>query len=312
MVPVAADTDRLKGLTLGLGAILFWGLSFIATKLALAELTPMAVVLGRTAVAVAFLLTVALVRGIRPRVPRSCWLSVAIAGVLGVFLHQIIQAHALTVTTAVRTGWLVAVIPLWSAILARLFLRERLSWARSLGLGVGFGGAALLITGGNLAEFTGLPSTRGDLLVLATTLNWAVYTVQGRRLVADMGALPATTAVFTVGLLVLLPFAPGAHPVQQFSAVSSRALLAVLFLGVGCSGLAYLLWYAALERASAVAVSATLYIQPMVTLLGGIVLLGEPVAGTTLSGGLLVLAGVYLVQRPAPPDAGARSAVDHA
>jgi len=139
--------NQLTGLTLGLGAILFWGFSFVGTKLALSEISPIAVVVGRTAVGAAFLLVLMLAQRRALRVPRSCWGAVALAGFLGVFVHNGVQAHALTVTTAVRTGWLVAVVPLWSAILARLFLGEGLSWVRCAGLGVGFGGAALLITG---------------------------------------------------------------------------------------------------------------------------------------------------------------------
>lgn len=306
---MAVLPDRLKGLSLGLGAILFWGFSFVATKLALAELSPMAVVLGRSSIAAAFLLVLMFLRGRLPRVPRSCWKSVALAGFLGVFLHLVVQAHALTVTTAVRTGWLVAVIPLWSAILARLFLGEGLGWVRCAGLAVGFGGAALLITGGELAGLMSLPSSKGDLLILATTLNWAIYTVQGRHLLGRMGALPATTAVLLTGLVLLLPFGLGESLWSQYASASRGAILAVLFLGVGCSGLAYLLWYAALERSSAVSVAAALYVQPLVTLFGATVLLHEPVVGTTVSGGLLVLAGVYLVQRAAL--APARNGVDH-
>ena len=128
-----ARSEARGGVLLGLGAILFWGASFVATKLALAELSPMAVVLGRSAVGGVFLLAVMLSQRRLPRVPRSCWRSVVIAGFLGVTLHQGVQAHALTVTTAARTGWLVAAVPLWSAILAWVFLRERLGRLRAVG-----------------------------------------------------------------------------------------------------------------------------------------------------------------------------------
>lgn len=292
--------NRITAISLGLGAVLLWGFSFVATKLALVDLSPVAVVLGRSSIAAAFLLVLMLLRGRLPRVPRSCWKSVALAGFLGVFVHLGVQAHALTVTTAVRSGWLTAIVPLWSAILARLFLHEDLGWTRCVGLAVGLGGAALLISGGELTGLMSLPSTKGDLLILATTLNWAIYTVQGRYLLGRMGALPATTAVLVAGLVLLLPFGVGEGLWSQYAEASRTTTLAVIFLGVGCSGLAYLLWYAALERSSAVSVAAALYVQPLVTLFGGTVLLHEPATGTTLTGGLLVLGGVYLAQRTGP------------
>jgi len=96
---------------------------------------------------------------------------------------------------------------------------------------------------------------------------------------------------------MLLPLTAGEQLWTQYSSASSLTIATVLFLGVGCSGVAYLLWYAALERSSAASVAAALYAQPLVTLAGGTMLLGEAVTGTTLWGGVLVLVGVYLVQK---------------
>jgi drug/metabolite transporter (DMT)-like permease len=77
------------------------------------------------------------------------------------------------------------------------------------------------------------------------------------------------------------------------------ALAAVVFLGIGCSGLGYLLWYSALERLDTARVAVFLYIEPLVTLATAVALLGETVHATTVLGGLIVLAGVFLVQRGA-------------
>jgi drug/metabolite transporter (DMT)-like permease len=73
----------------------------------------------------------------------------------------------------------------------------------------------------------------------------------------------------------------------------------VLFLGIGCSGLGYLFWYAALEKLETSRVAAFLYLEPLVTLATAVALLGEPVQAPTIAGGLLVLGGVFLVQSAA-------------
>jgi drug/metabolite transporter (DMT)-like permease len=70
----------------------------------------------------------------------------------------------------------------------------------------------------------------------------------------------------------------------------------VLFLGIACSGLGYLLWYRALERVEASRVATLLYLEPLVTMAAAVILLGEPVRAVTVVGGLLVLAGVARVQ----------------
>ena len=78
--------------------------------------------------------------------------------------------------------------------------------------------------------------------------------------------------------------------------MSSTSVIAIVFLGVGCSGLGYLFWYAALERIDASQVAAFLYLEPLVTLMAAVTLLGESVTVSTILGGVLVLAGVLVVQ----------------
>ena len=86
---------------------------------------------------------------------------------------------------------------------------------------------------------------------------------------------------------------------------SSTSVIAIVFLGVGCSGLGYLFWYAALERIEASQVAAFLYLEPLVTLVAAVALLDEPVVASTVLGGVLVLVGVLTVQTAKsrePPD----------
>ena len=94
-------------------AVVLWGLSFVATKMALAELSPMAVVIAG-------------LRGRSLRPPVGLWPRLLLAGFLGVFLHMLLQTWGLTMTTAVRTGWLIGIIPVWSALLALVVLGEGL------------------------------------------------------------------------------------------------------------------------------------------------------------------------------------------
>ena len=154
-------TPRTIGLLLGLGAVALWGLSFVATRVALQELTPMAVVLGRTGLGVLGLLVVMAIRGQRWAIPRSIWPMLFVVGGLGVFLHQLLHVYGLSLTTAIRTGWLIGIIPKWSALLALLFLGERLGALRAVGLLVGLGGVMVLLTGGQAGSVLQLPQTRG-------------------------------------------------------------------------------------------------------------------------------------------------------
>jgi drug/metabolite transporter (DMT)-like permease len=279
-------------------AVVFWGLSFVATKAALRELSPITLVATRFALGVALLLVLLRARGFPVLPPRELWGSLALMGFVGVFVHQMLQSFALTMTGAISAGWLIGLTPLWSAVLSAWLLRERFLPAKLAGLALGFAGAALVVTRGQLgAALLALPATKGDLLILASTLNWAVYSVLGHPVLKRLGATRATAGALLLGWLMLLPLFLARAGWREYAHLSGVGWGAVLFLGIACSGLGYLFWYGALEKVPATAVSALLYLEPLVTLAAGVALLGERVHLTTMVGGLLVLAGVFLVER---------------
>ncbi|MFI5370502.1 MAG: DMT family transporter [Candidatus Eisenbacteria bacterium] len=279
-------------------AIVFWGISFVATKAALRELPPIALITTRFVMGTVLLHVMLAARGEPLAPPRRYWRSLALMGFIGVFVHMLLQSYALTRTTAVRTGWLIGLIPIWSALLSVVFLRERLGPVKLVGLALGFLGAAVVVTRGRFdASLFALPSTTGDLLILISTLNWAIYTVLGHGTIRAIGSARATAAVMAAGTLMLLPLYVATAGWRPLVHLSPTGIIAVVFLGLGCSGLAYLWWYAALERVEASKVAAFLYLEPLVTLAAAVAWLHEEVGLATVLGGLIVLAGVALVQR---------------
>ncbi len=278
-------------------AVVLWGVSFVATKAAVAEVSPFTVVFTRAGLGTLVLVAILALRRQSPWPPRDALAALAGLGFVGVAFHQLLQAWALTLTSAVNTGWLIALIPLWSALLAAAFLREPFGARKVTGLLAGFAGAVLVVSRGRLGRASlALPSTRGDLLVLASTVNWAVYTVIGHRTIRRLGPTRATAGVMMLGWLLLAPPFLAWGGFGEYGRLSASGWGALLFLGVACSGLGYLLWIGALERVEVSRVAALLYLEPMATLGAAVLLLGEPVGLATVAGGLVILGGVYLVQ----------------
>lgn len=281
-----------------LAAIAMWGVSFVATKAALAEVSPITLIFTRFALGLVVLLLILTIRREPLILPRNSWPMLVLMGFVGIFIHQMLQAHALTVTTAVRTGWLIGLTPIWSAVLAAVFLRENFDFRKTLGLFLGAIGAIVVISRGDIsARIFALPETRADLLILVSTVTWAVYTILGQSTLKHLGSARTTTATIFAGWAMMIPFFVGRTGWKEYQHLSSTTIAAIIFLGVGCSGLGYLFWYAALERLEASQVAAFLYLEPMITLLAAVVLLGESVAPTTIVGGIMVLLGVLTVQR---------------
>lgn len=281
-----------------LAAVVFWGLSFVATKAAVAEISPLALIFARTSLGTALLVLILALRGQSVIPPRGDWGALALMGFVGVAFHQMLQAYALTLTTAVHCGWLIGLTPVWSALLSAWMLRERFGPAKVLGLAAGFGGAVIVVSRGQLGPgLLALPTTRGDLLILASTVNWALYSVLGHPVLRRLGPTRATAGALSWGgLMLAAPFA-GAGSWSDYARLTPTGGGAVLFLGIACSGLGYLFWYGALERIEASRVASLLYLEPLVTLGAAASLLGEPVRLSTLLGGALLLGGVFLVQR---------------
>jgi drug/metabolite transporter (DMT)-like permease len=288
----------MRPLTGAFLAVVLWSLSFVATKTALREITPTTLVATRFGIGVLVLLLHLAWRRLPLPSSLSVWARLAAMGSVGIFLHQLIQATGLTLTSAMNTGWLIGLTPVWSAVLAAVLLGERFGRLQVAGLGIGFAGTVLVISGGAPpGGLASLPSTRGDLLVLASTLTWAIYTIMGRQTLHGIGSARATAGAMLCGWLMLLPLFAVSTGWRDLAALSGPGWGAVLFLGIGCSGLGYLMWYAALEKVEATRVASLLYLEPVMTCAAAWLWLDEPVRAVTVAGGLLVLCGVALVQK---------------
>ncbi len=285
-------------------AVVFWGVSFVATKAVVRELAPAALIFARATMGTLLLAAMLIVRRERVLPPRAALPALALMGFVGVAFHQLLQAYALTLTSAVNAGWLIGLIPVWSALLAAALGRERFGAGKVLGLAVGFAGAVLVVTRGRLArDVLALPSTRGDLLLLASTVNWAVYSLLGHATIRALGPTRATAGAMLLGSLMLLPAFAASGGLSAYAGLSPAGLGALVFLGVAASGLGYLFWYAALERIETSRVAALLYLEPLVTLGAAAVLLAEPVGLVTVAGGALVVGAAVFASAREPRSA---------
>jgi drug/metabolite transporter (DMT)-like permease len=273
-------------------AVIFWGISFVATKAALREVSPITLIFMRFAIGA--LLLIAIVRRLPPR---DALPQLALMGFLGVFVHQSLQANALTMTTATHTGWLIGVTPIWSAVLSAIVFHERFGLWKIVGLAGGFAGALLVITRGEFdSRVLALPSTRGDLLILISTVNWAVYSVIGHSTIKRLGPRVATSGAMLIGVVMLAPFFVARAGWREIPHLTPIGWLAVLFLAIGCSALGYLFWYGALEHIEVSRVASLLYLEPLITFATAIVLLHETISATAVIGGLVVLGSVAVAQ----------------
>lgn len=278
--------------------VVVWGASFIATKVALRDLSPVTLVWMRFGIGV-------LILGIATAARRQFALParnelgyLALLGFLGITLHQWLQSTGLQTAQATTTGWIIASIPVFMALFGWGFLKEKLKRMQIAGIALSALGVLMVVSKGNLSGLTtGKFGTIGDFLILLSAPNWAVFSILSRR---GLQQHPATRMMFYVmgfgWLFSTLLFFTGPG-IGEIGRMSSDGWLAMGFLGVIVSGLAYITWYDALKVIPASQIGAFLYLEPVVTMLLAAGMLGEPLLLTSALGGGLILLGVWMVNR---------------
>jgi drug/metabolite transporter (DMT)-like permease len=279
-------------------AVIVWGASFVATKISLRYISAVTVVWLRFAIGFTILGAAVYLREQFAFPTRKELFYFATLGLLGITFHQWLQSTGLITAQATTTAWIVATTPIFMALLGWLLLNEKLGWVNWGGIVIAAVGVLLVVSRGDLAAFsTGKFGTPGDFLILISAPNWAVFSVLSRRGLQDHPAARMMFYVMGFGWLfttVLLVAGPG---LGEIGDLALQGWLGVGFLGIFCSGLAYIAWYDALKVIPAAQVGAFLYFEPLVTVIVAALVLGEPLLWVSLSGGGIILAGVWLVNR---------------
>jgi RarD protein len=276
-------------------AVVVWGFSFIATKQLLGEIKPLVIILLRQIIACVFLTALALKTGKKFTIGKSDLAGILILSLIAT-IHLSIQITGLQYTTASNTGWIIGITPVFMALLGMIFFKEKISRIQTAGILVSFLGLILLVSRGNLASI-GLISNKGDFLILASSFTWAVYSLVGKRVTLKFSPMMTILFLFAFMSLFVSPFALTGDNIDAVCRLSLTSLFSILFLGLFCSGIAYVLWAQSMSELPASKVGAFLYIEPFVTFFGAWMLLNEHVTLLTMMSGLVIIGGVLLVNR---------------
>jgi drug/metabolite transporter (DMT)-like permease len=280
-----------------------WGASFLFMRLATVEFGPMATAAGRVGIASAVLLPLALAKGLGGEMRRH-WKAIFVVGVLNSGLPFALYAFAVTYITTGLSAILNATVPLFGALIAWAWLGDRPGASRTLGLVVGFAGVALLA--GDKASFrpdaSGIAPGWAVLACLGATLCYGIAASATKKWLAGLPPLVTATGSQVGATVALLPFALWQAPARL---PGPQAWLAVLALGVVCSGIAYILYFRLIEEAGPPRALAVTFLVPVFAVAYGMLFLGEAVtpwmllcAGVIVLGTALSTGALRLPERP--------------
>ncbi len=281
----------VAGHVAALFSVIVWGVTFISTKVLLEGFEPLEILFIRTLIGFGVLCVIC------PRLmhvtDRRQELWFAAAGLCGICLYYLLENIALTYTMASNVGVIVSVAPFFTAMLMRVFYRDRsLGWGFAAGFVTAMAGIALMMFNGETLSLDPV----GDVLAVLAALVWGFYSVVLRKVgTFGYGTVETTRRTFLYGLAFMVPamFVLGFDP--DLSRLADPGMLGnMLFLGVVASAMCFVTWGFATRRLGAVETSVYIYMVPVVTVVSSALLLGEEITPLAIVGTALTLVGLLL------------------
>ncbi len=275
-----------------------WGGSFIAGRVAAQEIGAAVGALVRYGIATAVLLAMAFaVEGGLPKLARRHWPAIAVLGASGVAAYNYLFLVGLETVPASRGSLIMALNPATTMIGAALFLREPITPAKLFGTVIALAGVAVELGGGNPLSLLEGGIGRGELALFGCAVGWSIYTLVGKKL-TGLSTLAVTTyaAIAGTAMLAMLTVARGEFAVPH---ASLHAWLALAYMGTFGTALAFVWFLQGVKRLGPARAAIFVNLVPVAAIALAVLLLGEPLTPSVVVGAALVIAGVWIINRPA-------------
>jgi drug/metabolite transporter (DMT)-like permease len=276
---------------------LLWGGTLVGGRIASPEMGAATAALWRFAIAIAALLIYAYATqdGLALPTPRQ-WIGLLLMGATGIFAFNLCFMYGLALIPASRASLIMALNPAVTLLGAAFFFHEPLTRHKVVGIAIALAGVAVVLGHGNPLAVVGGSVGVGEIVMFGCPLAWAANTLIAKRLLPDMAPIGSTTWSAILGtamLAVVVTFSGDVLP-----SASWRAWAAVIFVAIFGTAICLMLFYDGVRRIGAARTSVFINLVPVFAVALGVILLDEPLELSILAGGALVIAGIFLLNRP--------------
>jgi len=281
-------------------ANVLWACSYVAAKVALRDVSVNLMLALRMGMAALVLLPLLIARRGELNLTRRDLPQLALLALVGFVINKLLEYGGLALTTASDVALLITSESIYTAALSWLLLRERFRPLTGAALLLGFAGVYLIIERSlvpNIPAGGGAWRVVGDLLVVLALIFEALYTVRGKALLVKHSPLLVTAAAIVGSMVFWLPLGGWEVLHSGWPSISLPAWLAIGWMAIMSTAIAYLLWFQGLAKVEGSAAASALFIQPLLGTLLAIVLLGDQLTPTTIIGGILIIVSVYAISR---------------
>lgn len=285
----------LNGYVLALVSVFFWSFNVLIAHYLADQLTPFQIAFGRWFVAALILL---------PMTAKSVWNDrltlwkyrklVFLSSLIAVVLQNTIIYQAGRTASVIDMALLGTMSPIFMVLFSKIFLHTSVLMKQIAGFAVALAGVLIIISKGRLGDILHIPLVSGDLWMLFMTVIFGAYGVlQSKN--TGVPALTLLGAMVFIGVLILTPVFLITLWTDPIRHLTSEAAVIIVYMGVCPSVISYLCWDIALEKIGALKTGLLYYLMPVFSSVEAYFIFGEKMTGAQLFGGVLVIAGVFIV-----------------
>lgn len=266
----------------------------IVGKVVVGRVDPILVVALRSSIAAIVLLVYVRMRHTWHVLKRQDYRRFFVLGLISVPVNQYAFLYGLKYTTPANAALLYALTPALVVLAQKLVLREQVRPRRLVAVAIAFVGVVVILLdkGVDLAP----DYTFGNIIIFLAVIAWAAYTLMAKSFIVRYGAVESTALAMAAGALLTLPLLAAQPEAIGHSTLDLTGWLGILYLGGVTSTVGYALWYIALGKIPASRVAVFQNIQPVLTAVMSIVILGQGITPHFILGGIITLVGVLLTQ----------------
>lgn len=282
--------SKILAVTAILITVIFWGYSFVSTKIILNELPPLSIAFFRQLIASAVLIVFLLVKKLFVRMPLKDLLLLTASSFFGIVLYFLFENTGLKYTTASNASIIVAAVPIFTLITESLFYKLKITGRITTCAIVSIAGVFLVIFEQGSLDFSG-NSLKGNLLMIGAMISWVIYTIICKSLTQKYKGIVITTYQMIAASILFIPFI--LNDISKWHGISGYSLANLLYLAIFCSALAYYLYNIAVTNLGAAISSMFLNLIPVVSIIGGVLVLHERISVLQIVGMMLIMLSLF-------------------
>jgi drug/metabolite transporter (DMT)-like permease len=276
----------------------FWGGTFVAGKLAAQNVGPFSIGFIRFAIASTLLLALTQkIEGKLPALKRSQIVPIILLGLIGIFAYNVMFYKGLKIIEASRAALIIATCPIFITIFSALFLKEKMTPLKGLGIAISVCGAIIVVSKGNINRLFEGGLGLGELYLFCCVLSWTTYSLIGKTVMKDLSPLASVSYSATVGAIALSIPACLEGLIQNIPNQSAVDWLCISYLGVFGTVIGFVWYYQGVERLGPAKAGLFINLVPIFGVLCARLVLHEQITPSLAVGAALVLSGVYLTNR---------------